>query len=209
MAPVILQDLSPDAQYAVAAFRAAADQVHHFFWPVRDHQFGASLFRETEPDTAELIPEPTFRSLAMAVRLAYMASEKGSFAAVSVILRRVPDTGIADRLARIEKDSDDTLTGRRLMSFQTPTESYSPRDVLDTWLYAQALHQDGTRQVDVVALRDFEPMTSIALQLTVRQLAIAILNLDSLLRYAVGEAQRDFTKIPSEDISTGLLWDAV
>ncbi len=205
MASLDVEQLSADSQYALRSFRTTADQVYRFLWPIRGHEFKANLFRATEPDTAELIPEAPFRSLAIAVRLAYMESEKGSFSAICDLLRPLRDPEVITGLARVEKDWADNLTGHRLIQFQTPEASYNPREVFDTWLYAQALHQDAKRQPAVEHLRGFEPMASVTLQLVVRQLAIAILNLDSVLRNALGVEQRDFAKGPLEDIATGIV----
>lgn len=206
---LVVDELSQVDQFAVSSFRAAADQVHHFFWPVRNHQLKADLFRHTEPDRAELFPEPVFRSIALAVRLAYSRSEAGRFDNILGILGGVREPMVAAKLERIRKDWSDALSGQRSVIFELQGTVYSPRQVFDTWLNAQAFHQDMKRQPDVAALRDVEPLSSLALQLTVRQLAIAVLNLDSLLRYVIGASQRDFSQEPDDNITQGLFWDPV
>jgi len=138
-----------------------------------------------------------------------MESEKGSFSAICRLLHSVADQNVADGLARVEKDWADNLSGRRLVQFRTEHGTYSPRMVFDTWLYAQTFHQDAKRQGAVAELREFEPMGSVTLQVLVRQLAIAILNLDAVLRYALGLGQRDLKMAPESGISTGLFRPAV
>lgn len=209
MASLKLDRLPAHSRYAVKSFRSTADQVFQYFWPIRNHELKATILRATEPDAAVLIPKVAFRSLAIAVRLAYMPSEKGSFASICEILRSLADPEILKGLERIENDWAATLSGRRLTVFQSPEGSYNPRDILDTWLYAQVVHQDEKRQPAVEQLRVFEPLASLTLQVTVRQLAIAILNLDAVLRFALGVEQRDLTKEPSEGISDGIFWNPI
>ncbi len=200
-----LESLPAAQQYALASFGRAADEVFRFWVPHRDHKFSVTMFRASAPDAAELIPETPFRSLALAVRLVYLPSEKGAFGNVVKILRSEAPPAFASELDKVQVHWDDALTGRGNLVYQTNERSFSPGDVFETWLYANAFHQDAKKQSDLDALRTFEPTASLTLQMVVCQLAIATVNLDALVRYGTGRAARALDETPTQDVSFGFI----
>ena len=107
-----LSTLTPEERYALESFGLAADDVFRFWSPYRDHHFEATLFRATAPDSAHLIPEAPFRSLALAVRLIFQPSEKGSFTSAVTLLRAHAPAVFQRDLAKIETHWERCLTGR-------------------------------------------------------------------------------------------------
>lgn len=200
-----LASLNAEDQYALISFGRAADEVFRFWAPYRDHGFSVTMFRVDAPDSAELIPETPFRSLALAVRLVFQPSEKGAFERVATLLRGRIAPAFAPDLAKIQAHWDRSLSGRGSLVYRTSERSFSPRDVLETWLYANAFHQDAKKQSDLAALRAFEPTASVTLQLVVCQLAIATINLDALVRYLIGRPARDLEEQPGQDVAFGFI----
>lgn len=197
--------LSAAERQAMTAFQACANQVYRFWWPLRHSNLTATLFREGEPDSASLIPEVDFRSLTMAVRLAYLKSEKGRVESIFEILRSIHDIELDEHVVTLEKDWSDLLTGKRGFHYQSDSHVFAPRTVLDTWLNAACFHQDAKRQDSLRVLRSFDPLASLSLQVMVMGMARLILNLDALIRAASEEAQRDYDQAPDHDISGGML----
>jgi hypothetical protein len=143
-----------------------------------------------QPDRGEFIPETEFRALAVAVRLVYMEKEPSSFARVTQILRSVGDSDVLEAVERIERKWKSALDGRGSMVHQAEGQTFQPRDVLDTWLYALTLHQDQRKQGHADAIRRFGPSATMTLQFLVCVLAAEILNLDSAVAYVLGEGHR-------------------
>ena len=200
-----LDPLSADARYALLSFARAADEVFRFWAPYRDHQFTVTMFRATAPDSARLIPETPFRSLALAVRLVFQQSEKGAFVNVVNLLRAHAPNAFTPDLVKVQAHWDSALNGKGNLVYQTNERSYNPREVFETWLYANSFHQDPKKQPDLAALRTFEPTTSLTLQLVVCQLAIATINLDAIVRYLTGRAARDLDNPPREEVAFGFI----
>ena len=178
--------LSRTDLHTLAAFRSTAADVHRIYGPYHAASTTVRVLRAGKPDEADLLPRDILRSLGIAVRQAYMAKEPGSFERAAALLARVRDPEVSGHLARIKDDWRRTLTG--WLHVHIGEDRFSPQRLLDTWLYALTVHRDEGKQWAANRLREVGPLADWGLELTVRGLSIAIVNLDSLLAVAVDDS---------------------
>jgi hypothetical protein len=140
-----------------------------------------------QPTTPQLesFPEDAFRSLAMAVRQAYMLSEVANFDHVSRILERATDADAKEFVSTLRHNWKFALVSPPGLGIEGRT--YSGREVFHTWLYAHAVHQDPRRREDAERLDRMDPLPTWVVQVIVRSLAICILQLDVAAADALGE----------------------
>ena len=199
-----IQTLSETDAYTITAFRRAAGEVYRLWWPVKLHEFRATILAAGKPDTAALTPEADFRSLLIAMRQVYMAKEASHIEKVERVLATINDSEIASAVSVVRQDWNRALEARGSIILNVDDAIFSPRAVLDTYLYATVLHQDKHRQQDLDRLRQADPIASLALQLVVCDLSRCIVNLDNVVAYALGEEGHNGQSPPVRGSSNGL-----
>jgi hypothetical protein len=152
------------------------------------------MFAAGSPDTASLFSEADFRSLLIAMRQVYMAKETSHIEKVERVLATLKNSNVAGGVSIVREDWNRALEGRRSIAFSVEERIFQPRDILDTYLYGAAIHQDKHRQQDLDPLKQADPMASLALQLLVSDLSRCIVNLDNSSRSLL--ASKDETVNP-------------
>lgn len=173
-----------DEVSVLGAFRRTARAVHAIFAPLAHHSLTLDL-REPATPRLDSYPEDALRSLALAVRQAYMPSERTNFEHICRILERTTNA--------YAKAYIDTARSNWHFALVSPPglgiegRSYSGEDVFETWLYARAVHQDLNKQSDAERLDKMGPLPTWVVQCIVRGLAVCILQLDIAVADALGE----------------------
>lgn len=152
---------------------------------------GRSVQVHAVPDNAgcmdiyvELLAYEAFRSLALAIRLAYQQREPAHFYSICNILTREGNTEIRERVAHLRDQYRDALRdpagGVTVDDGQRPNV-FSATEVLEHWLYGMVFHQDVDRQPAVKRLLTAGPRFLWSVQRTSLQAAGRILDLDDVV----------------------------
>jgi hypothetical protein len=139
-----------------------------------------------------LLGREPFRSLALAVRLAYQQGEPAHFYSVCNILRQNGQGDIVSLVDSIRSQFRETLSdpsGRVAVDSENGTSVFSATEVFEHWLYGIAFHQNLQRQSAVAQLKTVEPRFLWSVQATSLQLAGRILDLDDVIADFLDEAQ--------------------
>jgi hypothetical protein len=129
-----------------------------------------------------LLQDEPFRSLAVAIRLAYLQGEPAHFYAVCNVLHRISGPQLQARVRSVRAGYRDALSGSGLSigDGQEP-DSYTAAEVLDTWLHGLVFHQDPVRQRDATRLLSAGPGFPWSVQRVALLLAGRILDLDDVI----------------------------
>jgi len=171
----------------LALYRAAARQVRDAS-PIslaqRVHMEGHRTADGRFDMSHSLLDGEAFRSLAMSVRLVYQSNEPANFGHVCRILSRSAPSGTATAVAAVRAQYNKALDKHhpilKALALRDKA-AYSPRDLLETWLYSEAFHQDESRLADYAALRQLGDNFLFMVQGIVLSLAGRILDLDDLV----------------------------
>lgn len=139
-----------------------------------------------------LLGREPFRSLALAVRLAYQQGEVANFYSICNILRRHGNADIAPRVDRLRAEFGDALSDSSnavTVDSDGGPAVFSATDVFEHWLYGVAFHQDPHRQPAVTLLRTDETRFLWSVQATALQLAGKILDLDDVIAEFLGQTR--------------------
>ena len=128
-----------------------------------------------------LLEQEPFRSLALSIRLAYLNDEPAQFFHICNILYRDGSPEMKERVSDIRARFAAALKhplGWITVPDGDSRRTYSPKDVIETWMYGVVFHQDPERQADLRALEQAEAHFRLAVQSTALLLAGRILDLD-------------------------------
>jgi hypothetical protein len=183
---LILDPPCSDAERLVLrAFRRTAEDVHRIYAPYAERPSTLDL-RDPESPRLDALPEDTLRSLAMAVRQAYMPTEVTNFQSVCAIVGRTTDPAAKEYISVIQHNWQFALVSPPGLGIEG--RSFGGKQVFDTWLYARAVHRDPKRQEDAELLTKMNLLPSWVVQNIVRNLAVCIVQLDVAVADALGEA---------------------
>lgn len=141
-----------------------------------------------------LLGREPFRSLALAVRLAYQQGEPAHFYSICNVLRRHVSRELAPRVDELRSQFRDALldpSGRVAVDSDDGTRVFSAAEAFESWLYGIAFHQNLARQAAVAQLLTAEPRFLWSVQATSLQLAGRILDLDDVIADFLGEVPLD------------------
>jgi hypothetical protein len=187
--------LSNHERNCLLAYRAAARQVREASIIAEGHTIRISS-TPGEPGFVDifvhLLAEEPFRSLALAIRLAYAKGEPAYFYYICNVLRREAD---ADIKARV-----DAVRGQFHAALRAPENQivlgdgnnlavFTAQQVFEHWLYGIAFHQDPKRQDSVRLLASHGVGFPWSFQATALQLAGRILDLDDVVADYLKEAR--------------------
>jgi hypothetical protein len=184
---------SPEDRAHLAAFRSAARQIREASVIAQGrtvHLHGRRSDSGHMVITASLLETEPFRSLALSVRLVYQPNEPAHFGHVCNILCRADDPATRARVADLRVQYNRTLTHHGPVIAAAALgqlASYSPREVLETWLYHGAFHHDLSRKADYDALAALGDKFPFLVQGIVLRLAGRILDLDDVVADLLSE----------------------
>jgi hypothetical protein len=137
-----------------------------------------------------LLGDEPFRSMALAVRLAYQEGEPAHFFSICGILGRegTPEQRVAIDELRAQWAAALRDPAAQVISHAGPAPRlFDAKEVFETWLYGVAFHQDLARQADVGLLAAEGAFFHWSVQSTSLQLAGRILDLDDTIAWRLGE----------------------
>jgi hypothetical protein len=186
MSPLLtLSALTAKQQHGVRSYRTAAAAIDAIARPYYSYALNVRALRAGLPDEADLIPPDQFRSLALALRLVYQPTEDAHFEKIVAILEIVSEDWIPELCSTLRADWVRAVSGPGVL--QVDGVTYNPGQMLSTWLYAVAFHQDEKKQSDADRLEKGDPFASWMTQMAVRSLCIHVRNLDSALAHVLDE----------------------
>jgi hypothetical protein len=184
---LVLEPACTDEEVSVLrAFRRTASDVQRILAPLAEHSLTLDL-RNTSAPNLNSFPEDSLRSLAMAVRQAYMPSEATNFDNICTILDRTTDAKVRGYLDTLRRNWHFALVSP--MGLSVDNHTYGGKQVFDTWLYGRAMHRDAKLQTDAERLDKMDQLLlpTWVVQRIVRDLAICIVQLDVAVADALGE----------------------
>lgn len=178
--------LSDRERAQLASFRNVAKQVRDASIIAEGHTIEV-VSRYGDPGYVDifvsLLKEEPFRSLALAIRLAYMQGEPAHFYSIANILARHGNNTIAAQVAELRRQYKDALHSKDnqiVVGDGSNMAVFTAQGVFETWLYGIAFHQDEDRQDAVRILISTGYEFQMSVQLTALQLAGRIMDLDDL-----------------------------
>ena len=138
----------------------------------------------------ELLDSEPFRSLALAVRLVYQQGEPAHFYSICNLLHLRTSGSLRESVARIRAEYAAALvetSGEVLTEEGDILRRFSATEVLETWLYGIAFHQNQELEHDVRLLESTGPLFAWSVQATALQLAGRVLDLDDIVAQLLGE----------------------
>jgi len=168
------------------AFRRVAKDVHRIFGPLANHSLTLDL-RDPGSPRLDSFPEDSLRSLAMAVRQAYMQKEITHFAKVRKILKRATDPDVREYLEVLRSNWNFALVSP--MGLGIGDKTYGGKQVFETWLYGRAIHRHAEPEADAQILDQMDSLLlpTHVVQCVIRDLATCILQLDFAVADALDE----------------------
>ena len=179
--------LTEGERYQLSSFRKAAQQVRDASIIAEGHRIEI-VSKPGQPGYVDLfiklLQEEPFRSLALAIRLAYMQGEPANFNAVCNLLASERDETIRARVAALRQQYRDALRDKDhqiVISDGSHTAIFTAQGVFETWLYGMVFHQDPDRQPAVQTLTATGYEFPLSVQSTALQLAGRIIDLDDVV----------------------------
>ena len=185
--------LTPRRIDELHAFRSAARQIRDSSAIDQGRTvhigFRMTLGEEAE-QTAQLLENEPFRSLALAIRLIYQTGEPANFGHICNILYPAADAIVRTRVSELRKRYNDTLAEPYLtlsVDIDGSRRTFTPGEVFETWMYGGVFHQDPDRQAAFSALSSLSHAFAFAVQSVALLLAGRIIDLDDIVADHLGE----------------------
>ena len=138
----------------------------------------------------DLLGNEAFRSLAMAVRLAYQQGEPAHFFTICNILSREGTPEIRARAAALREAYHAALrnpAGAIVVETGQSRDIFTSQQIFEHWLYGIAFHQDTDRQSSIRLLAGTGRAFPFSVQSTGLLIAGRILDLDDVIADFLGE----------------------
>lgn len=181
-----LDDLNRRDRLTIESFRGAAQLIDEIAAPHYKRSFQIKFGVPNEEEEVDLIPYHEFRSLALAIRLVYAPSETARFQKALKIARRTGVEWVESACKLLERDWQLSLRGSESL-LRIDEVGYSPEQILDHWIKGVSFHKAPARNPHVRRLRMADPWSSWLLQMAVRDLAVTVRNLDTVIARLLGE----------------------
>lgn len=130
-----------------------------------------------------------FRSLAMSMRLVYMNDEPANFGSICNILYKRGDAPLQAAVAETRQAYNDFLKKSKMFQFNLhgafEGTTVGTEDILESWLYGVAFHQDADERAMFDELMKFGPTATFALHAIVARIVQLILHLAGIVLTAL------------------------
>ena len=170
----------------LAAFRSVARQVRDasVIAEARSIRVTITGRKRGEPidvDTSGMLPTEALRSLAMAIRLAYMDKEPAHFFSICGFLRKGASQAQTERIDWLHAAWGSTKEGPQSFGYTLDGERITAGEVFHLWLNGIAFHQDPEKKRKYQILDRDAVFADLAVQATALQLAGRIMDLDDVI----------------------------
>jgi hypothetical protein len=192
------RQLSDDELEAIRGYRRAARRLHSKVAPHASHKFRAHLFRENEPDAADLIPELDFLAILVAFRIIFATKSSTNFGRICNTLWTIGDSEIRRLVGIIREGWNQSLRyPAQVVLFE---KTFVPLTLLEAWMNGEVFHQDAELARSVELIKNEGVVSFMLMQLAVWQASFSAVSLDGVCALVLDEEVLPLLADPAREI---------